>query len=155
MYIVSSSAIKIMMGIYDGYDGTFIFPSIIFHDINFIFILYKYIFFLDINFIFMFSFQHLSFSWILWDMCIPKTLCSFQSVQLTWAVRCQRGVISMQIQVEACDQEHCTQHCTIWRHSVTMTSQFRIHEQKKQQLSGEGVCKYSLAFSSKWRQELL
>ena len=41
------------------------------------------------------------------------------------------GVISMQMQVEACDQEHCTHHCTIWRHGVTMTSQFRIHEQKK------------------------
>ena len=41
------------------------------------------------------------------------------------------GVISMQMQVEACDQEHCTHHCTIWRHGVTVTSQFRIHEQKK------------------------
>ena len=61
MYIVSSSAIKIMMGIYDGYDGTFIFIFIIFHDINFIFIYYIYIF-LDINLIFIFSFQHLSFS---------------------------------------------------------------------------------------------
>ena len=63
MYIVSSSAIKIMMGIYDGYDGTFIFFLIIFHDIHFIFIYFIYIYiFLDINLIFIFSFQHLSFS---------------------------------------------------------------------------------------------
>ena len=37
-YIVSSSAFRVVMGIYDGYYGTFILLLIIFYDINFIFI---------------------------------------------------------------------------------------------------------------------